>query len=156
MNPDESPSAPEIEQGENVRQHSEETRKRALELLRDLIKLLERYRDIPSADLERALADLTILKRSSTPRLKPLPKTEVEWVWGLGRQELVEALSNRTRVPDVDTLQRLARSVGVKRVTELSEQQLKQLIVKLVYDRTHEREHMLASLGANQSPDSPS
>ena len=128
----------------------DDKRKQTILFIKDMIKLIKKYKDLDMGDLQEVIKFLS--KSTSSPKphhkspqesLPELSPETIQSLYSMSREDLVKFLNNKEILPNIGSLRKLAKALHIKDVSHLSEEQIKQKIILLVYDKPNELNKML-------------
>ena len=138
----------------------DDKRKQAILFIKDMIKLIEKYKDLDMGDLKEVIKFLS--RSTSFPKpphkspqgsLPELSPETIQSLYSMSREDLVKFLNNKELLPNIGSLRKLAKALHIKDVSHLSEEQIKQKIILVVYDKPNELNKMLEMSKRTSSED---
>jgi hypothetical protein len=138
----------------------DDKRKQAILFIKDMIKLIEKYKDLDMGDLKEVIKFLS--RSTSSPKpphkspqgsLPELSPETIQSLYSMSREDLVKFLNNKELLPNIGSLRKLAKALHIKDVSHLSEEQIKQKIILVVYDKPNELNKMLEMSKRTSSED---
>lgn len=123
-------------------------RAKARRFIEEVISLFERYRNLSPAALRDAFEMKErrgrIRGRERGPVVMPSP-ADVARLHEMSREQLINFLNDRDRIPTISHLEGFARALHIKNTSRMSEKNIKRRILLVVYDKPRELHAMMDS-----------